>query len=273
MAKEIQCEIHENRHEAFVCSHLVGESAGLGFNRDEPAEDNPFPDACCDDCEIIRLAHGGWTAETEELMGICLICSGCYELALIRHSRPALTLNDLNDLRWKCGSCDEWHSGPCLDFSTNAPYYWRKEHEASSLLNPSTNLLECPTFLDQEYCAIEGRDFFVRGIIFLPIIGTSEHFCWGVWGSLSRENFQTIFKFSEKSNRVELPPMFSWMSSQLAEYPETLGLKMSVRLSNPRSYPTFELERSDHPLAQEFYNGISVERVKEIMLEHLEMSE
>jgi hypothetical protein len=89
MPNEIQCEIHGTRHETFVCIHLVGETAGLGFNRGQPTEDNPFPDACCDDCEIILAAHGGWTEESEKLMSVSLLCSVCYEQALNRNSNPA----------------------------------------------------------------------------------------------------------------------------------------------------------------------------------------
>ncbi|PYT73201.1 MAG: hypothetical protein DMG39_07255 [Acidobacteria bacterium] len=35
------------------------------------------------------------------------------------------------------------------------------------------------TFLNEDYCAIEDKDFFVRGLIELPILGTAEVFCWG----------------------------------------------------------------------------------------------
>ena len=273
MDNEIQCEIHGARQEAYVCRHLVGATSGLGFNRDEPTEDKPFPDAWCNDCELIRAAHGGWNDKSEKLTTVSLLCSGCYQQAFIRNSIPDVTLDDLADLRWKCGSCDEWHTGPCLDFSIDSPYYWLKEYEALNVLNPSSSLRECPTFLDDDYCAIEGRDYFVRGIIRLPIIGTSEHLCWGVWGSLSHENFHILLKTSEDPIRVELPPMFSWLSSQISEYPETLSLKMYAHVSKPPLCPTFELEPSDHPLAHEYHNGISPERVKEIMLGRLKNNE
>src|ERR1700740_3646641 len=52
MPKKIQCVTHGECQEAFVCTHLLGETAGLGFNRNEPSTDNPFPDAWCDNCEL-----------------------------------------------------------------------------------------------------------------------------------------------------------------------------------------------------------------------------
>jgi len=166
------------------------------------------------------------------------------------------------------------HTGACLDFSYAAPYYWQDGHES----NNEARLLRSPssspkTFLDEDFCAIEGNDFFVRGVIHVPIIGTAETLRWGVWGSLSRDNFQTLMKMNDDPKRVQLSPMFSWLSTQIPEYPDTLNLKMYAHIQKVDWRPNFELERSDHPLAQEYHKGITLERVKQIMMERLRENE
>jgi hypothetical protein len=123
MANKINFSTHGETEEAFVCSHLLGDSVGRGFNRKDPNAEHPFPDAWCDDCELIRAAHNGWNEESEKLLKISLLCSGCYERSRIRNTRPSFTLANLKDFRWKCGSCDERHTGPVLDLSFDAPYY------------------------------------------------------------------------------------------------------------------------------------------------------
>jgi hypothetical protein len=272
MAKKVQCVTHGESEETFVCTHLLGDVAGLGFNRDEPSAGDLFPEAWCDDCELIRAAHGGWNDQSEQLAKISLLCSGCYERARIRNTRTSITLEDLADLRWKCGSCEEWHTGPCLDFGYQWPYYWREEYEETSrraALLPTWNKNRGSTFLNDDYCAINNEDFFIRGLIQLPIIGTAQNFCWGVWGSVSRENFETLLKEGQDVKRIELPTMFSWLSTQIPEYPETLNLKMHAHIQKPGRRPSFELEPSDHLLSREYHNGISPERVKEIMIRRL----
>jgi hypothetical protein len=272
MADEMQCDTHGECFRTYVCTHLLGESAGLGFNRNEPDEADPFPDAWCDDCEIIRIAHDGWDEESEKLVQISLLCSGCYERARIRNTRPSVTLDDLADLHWKCGNCDEWHTGPCLDFDYASPHYWLKEHEKASKkykLLPSWSQKHSKTFLTEDYCATDDEYFYVRGLIHLPIIGAAETLRWGVWGSLSRENFTKLREMDENAERVELSPMFSWLSSQIPEYPDTLSLKMYAHIQEPGIRPLFFLERSDHPLAQDYHHGITPERVKEIMFGRL----
>ena len=99
----------------------------------------------------------------------------------IRNTRPTISLDDLANLRWKCGTCEEWHTGPCLDFGYDAPFYWRKELKGTA-----------GSFLTEDYCAIEDESFFVRVLIHLPILGTGESFRWGVSGSLSRDNFRSF---------------------------------------------------------------------------------
>jgi hypothetical protein len=251
---KIQCDTHGERHQAFVCIHLSATSVALGFNCSE--SDSPYLDAWCDDCEIIRDAHDGWTDEAQSLTKIALICSSCYELTRARNTHPAVTLEELSSMRWKCGTCDEWHTGPCLDFGFDEPYYWDGENESSHL--------------NEDFCSIDDRDFFIKGLIKLPIIGTDQTFNWGVWGSLSRENFHRLLEMNDDESRSDLPHMFSWLSTQISDYPETLSLKMYAHIQKSGMRPHFYLEESDHPLALEQRNGILPERIREIMLKRFE---
>jgi hypothetical protein len=107
----------------------------------------------------------------------------------------------------------------CLDFSYAAPYYSSQEYdEATGRYEGSSEEIPA-TFLNEDGCAIENQYFFVRGMIHLPIIGSAETFRWGVWGSLSRENFETLLLMFEDPKRVDLPEMFSWLSNQIDGYP------------------------------------------------------
>jgi hypothetical protein len=273
MSDRIQCDTHGDSQKTYVCKHLLGESFGLGFNRRDPTPKNPFPDAWCDECEIVRAASEGWTEQSERIASISLLCSGCYERARIRNTHTSVTLRDLANLRWKCGSCDEWHTGPALDFGYDSPYHWRKEYaqENDNVVASSQGFQgRSKYFLNSDYCAINDEHFFVRGLIHLPIIGTDDTFRWGVWGSVSQQNFETLLKTDNNPDRVNLPAMFSWLSNKIPEYPDTLNLKMYARVEKPDWRPNFELEPSDHPLSREFHHGVTPQRVREIMLGRLE---
>jgi hypothetical protein len=63
--------------------------------------------------------------------------------------------------------------------------------------------------------------------------------------------------------------MFSWLSNRIEDYPDTLNLKMHAHIKEPGQRPHFELEPTNHPLSQEYHQGITAEGVKEIMLGRL----
>jgi hypothetical protein len=136
-------------------------------------------------------------------------------------------------------------------------------------LLPGWSRSSAKTFLDNDYSAINDQDFFVRGIIELPVLGSAENIGGGVRGSLSRQNFKTMLDADDNPKRVELPPMFSWLSSLIPDYPDTLGLKMYARVRRADWRPYFDLEPSEHPLSIEQRCGIAPERIQQIMIARL----
>jgi len=157
---KVQCDEHGEQERAFVCSHLQEDSYALGFHHSEES-DSDYPDAWCDDCETIRASHDGWTDEAQSLVSIKLICARCYRKTRARNTKPEVSLEAISSMRWKCSSCDEIHTGACLDIGFDHPYYWDEENETS----------HC----NEDFCSIDNSDYFVRGIIELPIIGTNDH--------------------------------------------------------------------------------------------------
>ena len=53
------------------------------------------------------------------------------------------------------------------------------------------------SLLTTDLCIIEGRDFFVRGVIEIPVFDYEFEFGWGVWVSHKKENFEMIVKISD----------------------------------------------------------------------------
>jgi hypothetical protein len=269
MVDTVNCSIHGDGTATYVCHHLTGDKVGLGFNSDTPSDDSPDPDAWCDDCEVIRAAHGGWNEQSESLTKFALLCPGCYKKARHQNTKTDSTLNELAGVRWKCGSCEEWHTGPVFDISYDHPDYWsdenvesfRREQKAGA---PVRNLNG--TFLDEDFCAVNGEHYFMRGRIELPILGTREKFCWGVWGSLSRPSMEAAVAYYADPENVPLPsPLFSWLNNRIKFYPEQNSIKMYAHLQPGNRRPKFEIEPTNQPISRDFHDGIPPSRVKEIM--------
>lgn len=86
-----------------------------------------------------------------------------------------------------------------------------------------------------------------------------------VWVSLSRASFVRFVETFEELERSHFGPFFGWLDSPLPFYPRTRSLKTMVHLHGDFARPTIELEPTDHPLAVEQREGMSVDRAAEIL--------
>jgi hypothetical protein len=118
--------------------------------------------------------------------------------------------------------------------------------------------------LGSDDCVIDGKHFFVRGCLEIPVVGESEFFTWGVWVSLSETSFTEWVKHFDNPMRSKVGPFFGWLNAWLKPYPETMNLKTHVHLRDNGIRPLIELESTDHPLSIEQREGISVARVAEL---------
>ncbi len=160
---------------------------------------------------------------------------------------------------WKCSRCGEVHSTiPGYSFAAPWPWYTTPESERST------------SVLTDNECILLGEDYFVRGCIEIPVAGQNDPFIWGVWVSLSRDNFYRQQSLRKDPKRIEEPPYLGRLSSRIQVYPDTLLLKARVHSRSVGLAPFLELQPTNHPLAVEQRNGIDLDRVQEIseLMEH-----
>lgn len=157
--------------------------------------------------------------------------------------------------RFKCRTCEQWHEGvPSL--VAEAPLYYYSIPEAE-------RAVRCD--LTTDVCIIDEEFFFVRGLIEIPVESLEEIFSWGVWMSLSKASFDEYLAHHDNAARAALGPYFGWLSAALPAYPDTENLKTRVHPREPGLRPLVELEPTDHPLAIEQRQGISQQRLAEIL--------
>jgi hypothetical protein len=156
---------------------------------------------------------------------------------------------------FKCTTCGKTHVGvPDLGF--DVPHQF---HTMSDAERRETAQLTADT------CVIAGEDFFVRGSLEIPVNGREFAFTYGVWVSLSSKNFQRYQELFERRDRIKEPAYFGWLCNRLPGYPDTLNLKTNVILQSYPLRPRIELQPTEHRLAVEQQEGISIRRLQEIL--------
>ena len=153
-------------------------------------------------------------------------------------------------MTWKCTVCGEDHNDIPSCFGIEAP--WRALVPEAEF----SNRVE----LTKDQCVIDGKEFFVRGHIEIPIIGQSETLAFSVWSSLGEKSFLHLCDHWEDPDRGSDAPYFGWLCSPIHVYPSTIHLKLSVQSRSPGLVPLFTVEPPEHPLSQDQRNGITVQR-------------
>jgi len=162
---------------------------------------------------------------------------------------------------WTCHSCGEVHKG-VFDIVYDKPVIWA---DSTNRVSNSDLMPFSTDFLSDDFCILKGEHYFVRCVLELPILDTSGgRLGFGVWSSLSEENFAVYVESFNSDDQGALGPWFGWFSNRLKGYPDTLNLKCQVNPRNGRRRPLIELEHTDHPLARDQRKGVSIDRLIEV---------
>ncbi|MBB2923474.1 DUF2199 domain-containing protein [Cellulomonas cellasea] len=152
---------------------------------------------------------------------------------------------------FECAGCGRRHEEMPLAFHAPAPAVWTEALAGQP---------DCE--LTSDVCVIHGEHFFVRGLVEVPIVGRDERFAWGVWVSLSEENFWRTGDTWDTPGREAAAPMFGWLSTELPTFREsTLNLKTMVHTRPVGIRPLVELEPTEHALAVEQREGLTWDAV------------
>lgn len=165
-------------------------------------------------------------------------------------------MTDPSDLAFTCACCGKAVNGlPDLAFA--APLHYAALPEAERATRAR---------LDADFCVIDDAQRFIRAVCPIPIRDTEAYFAWGVWVSLSAENFERYRASFEDPDQAKLGGMFGWLCNRLPCYPDTLELQTSVLPQDGGQRPLVWVNQvhAAHPLYIDQRQGITTERLGEI---------
>jgi hypothetical protein len=158
-------------------------------------------------------------------------------------------------LRWTCSRCGQEHVGVPFDWAYESPTYWDGGRTAGD-------------WLSEDLCVWTddaGKpNYFIRGVLYIPVVDADQALAYGVWSSLSEDSFKRVYDLWDDPTRVEEQPYFGWLSNSLPGYPETRSLPLDVVVEEIDKRPSLVLHEGDHPLIAEQRDGITMDRVRAI---------
>ncbi|NOQ34280.1 MAG: DUF2199 domain-containing protein [Methylococcaceae bacterium] len=160
-----------------------------------------------------------------------------------------------NIFSFKCSCCGELHEGS-PSFAFPAPTYVNQlpESEKDNIIESGEDLFKVKDG--------DNIHHFIRACLEVPILGCDEPFIWGIWVSLSAQNFNRYVTGWDDVD--ESDSYFGWFSSKLPYYDDTLSLKAQVRPRKNGIRPYLEIEQDGHELANDLNTYISIEKAQRI---------
>jgi hypothetical protein len=161
-----------------------------------------------------------------------------------------------NHETWICTTCGKSHSDVPLSFAAEFPdMYANLKSEDRDLRG----------VVGTDQCIVDETWFFVRGCLEIPILGCGEPFLWGLWASIRQEVFDEISEcWSQEGRERTHGPFKGRLAHSLSVYPETLNLKVAIRMQRVGTRPLFFVEEAEHQLGIEQRLGITQTRAMEL---------
>ena len=154
-----------------------------------------------------------------------------------------------------CSSCGQEHTGFPLSFAADYP---------DPYANLSVNERDARAIAGSDQCIIDQREFYIRGCLELPILGTNDVFLWGLWARVKEEVFDEIDNHWESQRREKsIGPYKGRLANALSIYPDTLNQRLEIQIKPVGTRPRFILEEIDNPLSIEQRNGITRNKAEE----------
>jgi hypothetical protein len=161
---------------------------------------------------------------------------------------------------WQCAGCDQWHTG-LMDLAAFAPDPWPHAEERE----PNSALRFEGDFLSEDFCVLDGKHFLVRVVLEIPVHGLAEKFGFGCWSTLSEANFDKYIDGFNNSDYSDWGPWDGWLCNQLETFLGDEPELVSVYPQPYRQRPTLVIRDEEHPLAIAQPEGISMDRMIEIL--------
>ena len=153
-----------------------------------------------------------------------------------------------------CTSCGKSHPISELELSFSRP---------DVVFAMPTDLRKAEVKESDDLCRIGAERFFVRAILPLPVSEWDNDYGLGVWAEVSEATFARVVETWRDEDQSSEPPFDAQLANQLPHLPDTLGLRVLLRLTGASTRPRIEVLTSDHPLYFEQRDGISAHRASQ----------
>lgn len=153
-----------------------------------------------------------------------------------------------------CTTCGQEHSLEEMELTFRRP-----DEVAKLSVDDRARLVQ----ENDDLCVIDGKRFFVRALLPLPVQSRQSPYRIGLWVEVAEAAFSRVYQLWDSSEQVLEPPFSAEIANDIPTNIGSLGLQAELRLTGPTSRPDVFLKPSQHRLYVEQTRGIDEHRAFE----------
>ena len=157
---------------------------------------------------------------------------------------------------FRCETCGTVHDELLMDISYQRPADYFKVPEAER-----NERLWMDADSNADLCIIDREEFYIRGILALPIRDSEKEFRWGAWARVDKPDFDRYIELWEVDDVGGEPSFGGLLSGGIQAYDGSDMLEVTARLQQNRQRPRFFVVSEDHPLGIAQRAGITMSDV------------
>lgn len=116
---------------------------------------------------------------------------------------------------------------------------------------------------NDDLCVIDGKRFFVRALLPLPVEAREAPYSIGLWVEVTQATFERVYELWDSDEQSHEPPFAVRIANEISTPGGSLGLHAELRLTGPTTMPEVLLQPSQHQLYTEQTCGIDEHRAFE----------
>ena len=117
--------------------------------------------------------------------------------------------------------------------------------------------------IGKEIVSLDDNTFFLRGLLPLTVAGRAREYCLGVWAEVSEDVLSRVRELWSDPDQDQEPRMPGTLANKVPFHLNTVGLRLTVQLTGPKTRPRFFLDTAEHSLYVEQSRGIDEHRAIE----------
>lgn len=153
-----------------------------------------------------------------------------------------------------CSQCGEKHSAEEMELTFRRPDVVAELSDEMRAMMVKEN---------NDLCVVDGKRFFIRGLMPLPVDSRELPYCIGMWVEVSETAFARVYSLWDADEQLSEPPFDAKIANEVPTVGGALGLDAELHLTGPTTRPDVFLRKSAHPLYVEQTSGIDAHRAFE----------